>query len=113
MRDVIIDQFHGLKIVAGKVIVHYFICSSKVMVHLIVLFTYGYMGLPQVCSDFFDGTGLVITVGIRVAGPTPGQPACKGYRMFWQSQGLVLLGWSPPTVAATAPQLLCLYTNGY
>lgn len=62
MCDMIIDQF--LKIVASEVIVHYFICSSKVIVHLIVLFRYIHMGLPQVWSDFFDGMGFVTTMGI-------------------------------------------------
>ena len=37
----IIDQFHSPKIVvARKVMAHYFICSQKMMVHLIVQFRY-------------------------------------------------------------------------
>lgn len=38
--NMIIDLFHGPKIVASKVMVHYFICSRKMMVYLIVLFKY-------------------------------------------------------------------------
>ena len=98
--NMIIDQFHSPKIVARKVMAHYFICSRKIMVHLTVQFRYAQMGLPRpvvillmewVCGYRGAWKLLDLLLGSWPAGET----VCLA------EPRAVLLGCSPPTVAAT------------